>query len=694
MSKQKVNNQGHIMFRYLLIIVVILIFSGSIGIKLFKTTVIHAENWNRKAMESLRLRDETIYPERGDILASDGSVLVTNLCFYNVHIDFGSEAFNNKLFVQSIDSLALCLAERFPSKGRDAAQWKEELMKQYTKEKKPRYYRLLDKITFEDLEHVRQFPFFRQKNKNKSGMIEAPFMKRSCPFGSMARRSIGQVGQTQECKEIHGISGLEKALDSLLYGTPGRYRAVTMTNKIGNWVDIPAKDGYDVTTTIDITLQDLLEGELNAILDSCGAEWGCAVLMEVATGDIKAISNLEYDKSSGRYIEAYNRAVVAYEPGSVVKPISMMFALEKGYCPPLNQKIATGGKYAYAGGRPISDSHFTSALTPYEIIEHSSNVGMAKITIRGYDNDPEGFVKNFEEIGFFEKMNSGIAEEERPRMNRHPKRIDMSRMCFGYSTAIPPLYTLSVYNAIANGGRYVRPRLVKGISRDGVDSIFPVSYIRERICSEENAKILREMLSGVVQGKHGTGRRLKNEYVKIAGKTGTCYHIDTITHSYDTSKKRLAFCGFFPADNPKYSCMVLTFHPTKNMFGAPSTSGEVLKNVALKMYSRGLLDNYSNFAEEGKSSKSSPRLNAAPVDYAALAKELGPNIKPIPYKLPDAKSSEQKSGKQPPSVKQLGLREAVVKLEGAGYEVTFKGSGRVVAQTLIPGTRTVSLQLN
>lgn len=689
MAKTKVNNHSHIMFRYLLIILGILLFSFLITRQLFCTTVLHADNWNAKA-DSLLPTNLTILPERGDILAADGSVLVTNLCFYNIHMDFGSEGFNSKLFVQSVDSMAICLAQlsdRFDKEG-----WKTELMRQYNKEKRPRYYKLLDKITHAQLTELRSFPFFRQKNKNKSGMIEVPYMKRSWPYGSMARRSIGRVGQTKECNEVHGISGLEKALDGLLYGEPGMSRAVTMTRGIRKWTDVPAKNGYNVTTTIDITLQDLLEQELNTILDSCGAEWGCAVLMEVATGDIKAISNLEYDKSSGRYIEAYNRAVVAYEPGSVVKPISMMFALEKGYCPPLNQKITTGGSFKYAGGRPISDSHFTAALTPAEVIEHSSNVGMAKITIRGYDNNPEGFVKNFEEIGFFEKMNSGIAEEETPRMNRHPKRIDMSRMCFGYTTAIPPLYTLSVYNAIANGGRYVRPRLVKGISREGFDSIYPVTYIRERICSEENAEILRDMLTNVVEGSHGTGRRLKNNLVRIAGKTGTCYHIDTVTHRYDTSKKRLAFCGFFPADKPKYSCMVLTFHPTKNMFGAPSTSGEVLKNMALKMYSRGMLDNFSDYTAEQPAEKGTLRISASAKSRDALKAALGANISPLPYRT-DALAEGHRSDTVPPSVRQLGIRDALVKLENAGYDVKFSGTGRVVGQALVPGTKIVALKL-
>lgn len=686
MPKPKVNNHQHIMFRYFLIIVGIILFAGIISYKLFRTTVIDARHWNEKAAKLIP-DSIVIQPERGDILAADGSVLVTNLCYYNIHIDFGSEGFLKDEFVKSLDSLCDSLAMYFPH--RDKQQWHTELTNRYNRNPKPRYYRMLKNINFSQLEKLKTFPFFKIGDSNKTGFIVAPLTRRSCPYGSMARRSIGQVGQTYKCNEIHGISGLERALDSLLYGTPGIARPVMLTRTWGAITERPTLNGYNVTTTIDINLQDMLERELNNILDSCGAEWGCAVLMEVATGDIKAISNLEYDRSSHRYIEAYNRAVVAYEPGSVIKPISMMFALEKGYCPPLGQKINIGSSFPYAKGRAITDSHSNPPLTPAEVIERSSNIGMTKITIRGFDNDPEGFVRCFEEIGFFEKMNSGIYEEMKPRMSRHPSRIDMSRMCFGYATAIPPLYTLSVYNAIANGGRYVRPRLVKGLSRDGVDSIIPVSYIRERICSEANAETLRKMLTGVVEGPHGTGRRLRNKYVSIAGKTGTCYHIDTVTGRYDTSKKRLAFCGFFPADKPQYSCMVLTFHPTRNMFGAASTSGEVLKNIALKMYSRGMLGEFSDYRAEKPENPADPYIYGAAATNE-LALNLGRGNSPKQFRCVTHAQSDSIA----PSVRNMGLREAVVCLEQAGFDVEFVGTGRVVSQALLPGTRRVHLTLS
>lgn len=676
-KKSKSSNRARIIFRGAFIYGVLILFSSFIVAKLFSTTVIHAEDWNAKANETFNKID-TIQPIRGDILACDGTVLVTNLQFYNIRIDFGSEAFAKKTFIDSIGALCDSLGKYYPRNGN--ATWNDVLMKQFSAKKKNRSFKLLSRITYEELQRVRNFPFLNLKNRNKSGYREEPFQRRDCPYGEMARLSIGSVGQTKTCKEVHGVSGLERSLDSLLYGTIGTTRPVTLTKRIGAWADKPAVNGWNVTTTIDITLQDILEQELIAMLDSCDAEWASAVIMEVATGDIKAISNVEVD-SLGNYVEAYNRIVTAYEPGSVVKPISMMIALEDGLVNNLDEVIPIGASFAYGGGRPITDSHYNSQLTVSGIIEQSSNIGMAKVIVRGYDKNPAGFVKRFKEIGFLDKMYSGIYEEERPRIHSNPSRLDMSRMSFGYATAIPPLYTLSIYNAIANNGRYVRPRLVKGLSRDGVDSILDVTYIRDRICSEENAAKMRSMLRQVVDGSHGTARRLKHCKVPLAGKTGTCYHLNLQTKQYETGKKRLAFCGFFPADQPKYSMFVLTFHPRKNMFGAASTSGMVMQNVAEKMYSRGYLGNTVDFHADRPAKAASPLINApaTPGAYSQLSSQLTQTLHPRVIATPKGNVADSNM----PSVANMNLRDALSCLEKAGYEVCFTGTGRVKAQELI-----------
>lgn len=697
----KRENRLHILLRYLLVSVFILMLAGGICYKLFSTTVIDAHHWNALASKQLEKVD-TIAPERGDILSDKGYILATNLRYYTVRVDFRSDNFKEHLYLENLDALADSMAANFPIRTR--AEWRERLERPLKTDPKdrPRGWPLIKDIGFLDLQKIKTFPFFNIGNVYKTGMTVESVMRRSNPYGSMARRSVGGVGQTRECKEVHGIYGLEKALDSLLYGVPGLAKKIPLTKNIVNWTDVDPVPGYSVRTTIDIQLQEIVEQELNRVLDSCSADWGCAILMDVKTGDIKAISNLERSKKGHGYIEALNYAVVGFEPGSVVKPISMMIALEDGLVSNLEEVIPIGKSWAYAGGRAITDSHFNASLRVREVIEQSSNIGMARIITRGYDKNPAGFVERLQSIGFLDPMHTGIAGETTPKFNRHPARVDLSRMCYGYASQIPPIYTLSVYNAIANGGRYVRPRLVKGLHTENFDSVLPVTYIRDRICSEENARKMQYMLKQVVWGPHGTGRSLKNDKVALAGKTGTCYSVDPATKCYNTGRKRLAFCGFFPADNPQYSCMVLTFYPKRNMFGAASTSGQVMKNIALKMYSRGLLDNTSSYTDGATPDNRATLYGSTDTRrYGKVRRAAGIGTVVHPARPAGASQAWKDDKHKPivPSVIGLGLREAVVKLENSGYNVRFKGTGYVASQSPAYGTpkahgKTVTLALS
>lgn len=675
------DNRRHILVRYSVITILIVGFSIAISYKLFSTTVIHADDWNRKAMVEMQHVD-TILPERGEILACDGSILATNLRFYTVRLDFRAEKFMENRYRVALDSIADSLALHFPRRTRD--EWFAYMQKPLNTapDKRARSFPVVSNISYADLQILRTFPFFCIGNPNRNGMTVESTLRRRKPYGDMASRSIGGVGQTAYCKEVHGISGLEKALDSLLYGSPGIAKKIPLTKNIVNWTDVPAKPGFSIRTTIDINLQDIVEHELERVLDSCSADWGCAILMEVATGDIKAISNLERNKAGTDYIEALNYAVVGFEPGSVVKPISMMIALEDGLVSNLEEMIPIGASWAYAGGRPITDSHFNASLRVREVIEQSSNIGMARIITRGYDKNPKAFVERLRGIGFLDPMNTGIAGERTPYFNPNPGRVDLSRMCYGYASQIPPIYTLSIYNAIANNGRYVRPRLVGSLLSEGIDSAIPVSYIRDRICSEANARKMQYMLKQVVWGPHGTGRSLKNDKVALAGKTGTCYSVDPATRQYNTARKRLAFCGFFPADAPKYSCMVLTFYPKRNMFGAASTSGQVMRNIALKMYSRGMLDNASDYAE-GASATGRAMLYGSydTKRHGAIRQATG-----IRQEVHPARPRRMPKGTVP-SVRGLGAREAVVALEAAGFNVNMRGSGYVRSQLPAEGSQ-------
>lgn len=680
----KQDNRSLILLRYIVVIIGILYLSGRIVGKLCDTTIIDADKWNEKANELLS-QTKVIVPGRGNILASDGSVLATNLNFYTARIDYRAEKFNEKLFRDTIDELASRMAEHFPVRSVD--EWKKHLMTPLDKapEKRPRAYRLLSGLSHADMENIKTFPFFSIKNRNRTGLTFEKYMRRFNPYGDMARRSIGGVGETTDSKEIHGISGLEKALDSLLYGKIGYSKMINLTKKITDWTDVPAIPGCDIVTTIDINMQDIVESELNNVLDTCGADWGVAVLMDVKNGDIKAISNLERNPRGPGYIEARNRAVMGYEPGSVVKTLSMMIAVEDGLVPDLNEVLPTGSGWAYAGGRPITDAHHSMSIRAGDVIEQSSNIGMARIITRKYNDNPGAFYSRVKQLGFLEPMNTGIAGEVPPRFDSIPNdrggRIALSRMSYGYATEIPPLYTLAVYNAIANDGVFVRPRLVKQVKGE-IDSVLPVSYMGNgRACSPKTAGIMRKMLTNVVWGDHGTARFLRNNTVRIAGKTGTCYMIEN--GAYNQGKKRLAFCGFFPAENPKYSCVVLTCHPTKNFFGAATTSGQVLRNIALKLYSRGMLDNSSDYNSVTPST-------VAPTFYAsATGSKAFENVR-ADFSLPSHRSlrSPQNTPEGTvPDVKGYSFREALVTLENAGYNVNYSGTGYVRSMSPQPGTR-------
>ena len=699
-------SKKNIINRYKAILLLIFLFAVAIAGKLFKTTVIDADEWNRRAEISLK-DSVVIYPQRGNILAADGSLLAANVVIYNLRLDFGASTFDEDTLKKYIDPLCDSIHSVIDN-NIDPETLKDNILDQlekyntakdrYTrakKEEKPnkiisellrdmnrqRKATLLTKRPAIDMERLLSFKFFRTKG-GRGTLDRDGKTRRLKPFGTMASQSIGAVAE----KELpngtiitRGVTGLERSLDSLLFGTPGLGGSIQLTNSIRTWAEIEPQRGYDIVTTIDIRIQDILETELRKKCAETKAEWGTAVLMDVETGEIKAISNLRRDKADSTYHEGLNYALMGFEPGSVIKPISMMIALEDKVVGP-NEQIPTGKSFVY-GGRSISDAHAYSALTPKEIVEVSSNIGMAKVTLRGFEKEPHKFCERLADIGMFDTIGLGIYGERLPfipdlKNISGGARVDLTRVSYGYTTRIPPIYTLMFYNAFANGGKLVRPRLVKELWKNELcDTVFPVTYIRERICSPEVAAEIRDMLKSVVWGEHGTARSLRNNFVPISGKTGTAY--DIVNGKYDYRKKRLAFCGFFPSDAPKYSCIVLMSHANK---GAAYSSGMVLMNTALKMYARGMLGNVSDFRKEADNKNTAATFYA--IDKSAsddLKKELG--LQSV------RKFTPQTAKNGVPSVIGMGLREAVSTLEKAGLNVSrFEGHGYVYSQSIAPGT--------
>lgn len=700
------NKRSYALWRFAIVSAVISILAALIVYNALSTTVIHADDWNRKA-DSVLSQVFVVQPIRGEIFADDGTVLATNLTQYTIYLDYRASARRDTAFVAAIDSLADSLACYYPT--RDAKAWKDYLAKPLTVEPKKRKtnHVLLRKATFVDYERIRRFPFFkRYRSKYTHGLYYEAKEARVMPYGNMAQRSIGRCNYVlvpnkvnynpkdtlrDFTDQLRGYSGIEYALDTILAGRPGTAKYALMTQKVTSWVDEPAQNGSSIRTTINIDIQDIVETELQAMLRQTEADWGTAIVMEVGTGAIKAISNLDRDKN-GNYIEAMNYALQAYEPGSVMKPISMIVALEDGYAFPLERTMAIGGSYAYAGGSPIHDTHSPAALPVSRFIEYSSNIGMTKLIAPQYENNLNGFRQRLRELGFFDRFNTGMAGERPPYFpTLDPKlggRVSLSRMAYGYSTMIPPLYTCAVYNAIASDGKFVRPRMVEEIiDPDGTVTQNEVSYVRDSICSRKNAKILQEMLHSVVYGQGGTAKSLKSDIVTIAGKTGTCRIANEAKRDTSKNKKgepapvrgykegqyRLAFCGFFPYENPRYTCMVLISKPAPQYRGAATTSGMVVKNIALKMHARGLLAARSDFRAEGPKGTS-------PVIYAGETSKIehvrtmmGDNARH--FRIPPAHESGHI-----PDVRGLGVRDAIARIEDAGYRIKISGQGYAVAQ--------------
>lgn len=690
----KQNNKKNILKRYGFISAFFFLVAVIIVGKLFQNTVIDARAWNERARRELSKID-TIPPERGNILASNGNILACNLKVYDLKLDLRHDKVKklNPIPWSAIDSLADSLDYYYPRRRNLGSMppdsvakysWRTRLRHEFEKAPgdRPRALRLARNKSKEDFERMKGWPLL---NRFKGSGFRNPLYAeghniRMYPYGSMAHRSIGRVNECRETGEIHGYSGLEKDLDTLLYGKPGFAKKVALNRGVGSWMTTPAQRGLDLVTTIDIDLQDMLEQELHRICEESNAEWGTALLMEVETGEIKAISNLQL-LDDGSYGEARNRAVLGFEPGSVMKPISMMIAFEDGLVRNVTDVVDC------SPFQRTSDPHAPGVKTMKQVIEMSSNTGIARVIFRKYASDPASFYDRLASIGFFEPMHTGIAGECVPNIRRLTDRtpsglnitmtarhLDLARQAYGYNTEIPPLYTLSIYNAIANKGRYVRPHLVRAYrDAEGNDSILPITYIRDRICSEETARKVGECLQEVVWGEHGTARAVRDDRVRIVGKTGTAYPVGA--GGYDRSKRRYAFAGYFPYDNPRYSCMALILGPSGT--SANRTSGQVVKNVALKMYARGFFD--TEVPMDQTPDRRLPMVAAATkAEARQIGRALGTGVRKV-------KTSSPVNNNTVPDVKGFDVASAVRTLESRGLNVVVNGVGHVVSQSIPPG---------
>ncbi|WP_085537454.1 penicillin-binding protein [Massilibacteroides vaginae] len=710
MSEEKgVNEQGpktnRILTNYFIVVVFLGFIVAGIIICAFNTAFVEKDKWEKVAASQQR-PNRLILPGRGNIYAEDGKLMATSVPRYYTYIDFRADGFAVDTFLKSktngIDSLSIYLSRKL--KNRTPAGYKAHLLSGL--KSKSRQYPIFEgRISYSDLKEIKKYPFLRQ-SKYKSGFYTKEMVQRQKPFGTLASRTIGDIyGEIEESGVTKGKNGLELQYDSLLRGEAGLSSVRRLGGGWTNVVEIEPVDGMDIRTTIDIGLQDITEKSLVDMLRNIDAESGTAIVMEVETGEIKAITNMGRIRE-GVYGETKNHAVAdEIEPGSTFKVASIMVALEDGLCSPHDTVDVGNGIYMYKGAR-MTDHNMNRGgygrISVEEAIWFSSNIGVAKTILKGYDKNPTKFVEGLYKLGLTIPLNLEIPGAGRAKI-RMPNdtalywsKTTLPWMSFGYETQIPPIYTLTFFNAIANSGKMVRPMFTKEILNNGkVSKSFSTEVLKSSICSDKTLEIIQDMLLGVVE--KGTGKVIHSDAIPIAGKTGTAQIASGGV--YRTSGHQVTFCGYFPADKPKYSSIVVIRRPRIGYASGGGMSGVVVKNIAEKIYAnhmafdiksveRDSLAVLTPLPKSGGKKDLKLALNALNIDteednvetdwLVAERTESGDKVV--------LKDLTLKEGLVP-RVTGMGAKDAVFLMESAGLRVNLQGSGRVVSQSLSPGQR-------
>lgn len=678
-----------ILIRVSIVYLAMVIFAAVIiGRTLYLQTV-EKEKWEEAEISSVR--QKVIEPNRGNIYSSDGRLLAVSVPYYEVRIDMQSESFTRELFDTSVDSLSYKLSALF--KDRHWTSYKQGLVK--AREKGNRYYLVKRNVTHLQLQELKQFPIFRE-GRYRGGAIYVQRNKRIRPHGLLAARTIGYTMQGDR----GSVVGIEGAYDAELSGIEG-YRLMRRISgdvwmPVTDKNEIEPRDGYDIVTTIDIALQDVAENALLMQLRKQDADHGTVVVMEVATGKVKAIANLGKSKE-GTYQEDYNYAIgESTEPGSTFKLASIISLLEDGYVKPEDKVDVGDGVISYNGHRLEDSGAGLGVITMQEAFEYSSNVGISKMINEKYKNKPEQFVNRLYELGLNQKLNIKIKGEGEPdiKYTDNPlwSGLSLPMMSIGYEVRLTPLQILAFYNAIANQGELLRPMFVEEIRYHGqMVKKFDKVILNHKICSMETISQVRSMLEGVVE--RGTARNLKNSYYKIAGKTGTC-QIAEGKAGYVKGSYQASFVGYFPADDPQYSCIVVINSPSRSIYYGNLVAGPIFREITDKIYVQDLdlqHDDDTEFAAV-----------QAPYSKSGYKRELELSLKHlnIPFESNEHESEWVKtrssgetvllsrseiSSLYIPDVSDMGARDAVFLLENMGLRVEINGRGTVRGQLPLPG---------
>lgn len=667
-----------ILIRVYLVYLAVLLF----GLFIIARVVMIQQFEKKEFMEMAKKQEIHLFETeaiRGNILADDGSLLAVSIPIFEVRMDVMTDSITDNVFRSNVDSLASCLSLLF--RDRTRSEYKDILWE--GRRNQNRYLLIQRDVTYPDLNKLRHFPIF-SRGKFMGGLIVIPQYERELPYKSLARRIIGYESGEGPNKVYVGLEG---SFSRNLEGVNGQ----RLMRRIGGqaWVpvdpesQVEPQNGNDIITTLDVNLQDLAESSLRKELIADSADHGCVILMEVKTGYLRAMANLGRTKR-GTYEEIFNYAIgESQETGSTFKLASFLVALDDRKID-LTTPVNCSGGITYYSGRKMEDSHHGLGVLPaLQVFEKSSNVGTSRMIYTAYSDSAQNYINGLYRIGINRPLGLQIAGEGRPYIkttkSKYWSALSLPWMSIGYEISLAPIHLLTLYNAVANDGVMVKPLFVREIRKNGqlVQRFNPV-VINPQIVSPWAIRQARQMLEGVVN--EGTGASIKTPHYKIAGKTGTC-QIAAGNKGYRQGTKEVqykgSFVGYFPADNPKYSCIVVIVNPRKGKYYGGAVAAPVFRELSDKLYAI-----RPDIMIPLPVDTISPPL---PYSQTGQVKEMSQafsilNLKPRPDHEPYISKGIM------PDVCGMGLKDALYLLEQQGLNVLVNGKGTVVKQSINPGS--------
>ena len=674
--------------RAVLIYLVMILLSIGVVSRTIYTQVFESSKWSAEKYKIIKT--EAVNAPRGNIYSDDYSLLATSIPEYEVHWD--SKMVSKSFFNKNINELSTKLSDLF--KDKTAAEY-QRLLRSY-KSKGTQYGLIRRKVDYNQLKLLKTFPIF-EENRLISGFIYSQTNKRQKPFKRLAERTIGY--DRKNSKSV----GLEGAFNFYLKGQDGE---VLKQKLAGNeWMpirEIEPKPGKDIVTTLNIRFQDIAENALENCLVRHDADYGSLVLMEVQTGEIKAIVNLKKNEDE-TLIEDYNYAIAELsDPGSTFKLASLIAGLEDGFFKTKDSVNTYNGIHQFYD-RFMNDTKKGGygKLSLADAFVKSSNVGISKLVVEFYSKNPAQFVDRLYSMGLNEPLDILISGESSPNI-LHPKGnksnwsgTTLPWMSIGYGIEMTPLQILSFYAAIANDGKRMRPFFVKSIQENGkIEKEIKPQVINPSICSKTTIDIVKEMMLNVVE--NGTAENLKNDKYKIAGKTGTAQLL--IEGIYSKQRHQSSFVGYFPADQPKYACIVVVKDPKKNGFYGGEVAGPVFKELADYVFANdlSLIETNKQYAEQTPISKDGNKAKLQEVYKAIEVKTNAQEIQSdwvLTYAKEDRIELKTRNieddivKNKMPNLVGMPIQDVLFLLENYGLDVMFSGRGAVKSQSITKGSR-------